>query len=124
MTDRVSLSYRLTWLSLSVLLTQQALDAVLLQMPWILWVGKLLPLLLFLPGMLRDRLRSYIWLCFVSLLYFIALVERLFARPGDSLALVGLVAVILLFISAMMYSRWRSRELKQASAQTGDSEYE
>ena len=124
MIDRVSLSHRLTWLSWGVLFAQQILDAALLQMPWILWVGKLLPLLLFLPGMLRGRLRSYIWLCFVSLLYFISLVERLLAQPDSSLAQTGMVAVILLFVSAMMYSRWRSRELKHVPAQTGDRDYE
>ena len=29
--------------------------------------GQLLPLLIFLPGMRRDNLRSYIWLCFICL---------------------------------------------------------
>lgn len=124
MAERVVLARRLSWCACGVLLAQQAVDAALLQMPWILWVGKLLPLLLFLPGMLRERVRSYIWLCFVSLLYFIALVERLFAQPDSLLALIGLLAVILLFISAMMYARWRGRELRDALAQTGEPEHE
>ncbi|TXS92204.1 DUF2069 domain-containing protein [Parahaliea maris] len=84
--------------------------------PAVIWLGKLLPLLLFLPGMLRDRLRSYIWLCFVCLLYFIALVERLFAIPGSALAIVGMLAVVSLFCAAMLYVRWRSRELNAGSA--------
>ena len=82
---------------------QQLADAWLQQPPWIIWLGKLLPLVIFLPGMLRDRLRSYIWLCFVCLLYFVALVERMFALPGNLLAIaVGTGAVVTLFIAAMM----------------------
>ena len=87
---------------------------LMLAMPAIIWFGKLFPLLLFLPGMLRDRLRSFIWLCFMSLMYFVAQVERVFAQPGDPAAIIGLSAVVILFCSAMMYVRWRARELKPA----------
>ena len=109
-----------TWLAWATLFTQQVADAWLYQLPWIIWLGKLVPLLLFLPGMLRDRLRSYIWLCFVCLLYFIAQVERLFALPGNALAITGTVAVVALFIAAMLYVRWRARELRaDIAAQQG-----
>ena len=112
-----------TWLAWGLLLAQQVADASLYQLPWILWLGKLVPLLIFLPGMLRDRLRSYIWLCFVCLLYFIAMVERLFALPGNALAVTGTVAVVTLFVAAMMYVRWRARELRAAGgAQTAPGE--
>jgi len=124
MTDRVRISRALTWFSWGLLFTQQALDAFLLQLPWIIWLGKLLPLMLFVPGMLRDKPRSFIWLCFVSLLYFIAMVERIFAQPDSALAATGLVAVILLFISAMLYARWRSVELSSIEAQPGVSDHE
>lgn len=100
------------WTSWLVLFLQQLLDALALGVPWIIWVGKLLPLLLFLPGMLRDRLRSYIWLCFVLMLYFIALVERVFAVPGSGAAWLGLAAVVCLFTCGMFYVRQRSRQLR------------
>lgn len=112
---RTAVAYRLTWMAWALLLGQQLADAWLYQLPWILWLGKLVPLLIFLPGMLRDRLRSYIWLCFVSLLYFIAMVERLFALPGNNLAITGTVAVVTLFTAAMLYVRWRARELRAAN---------
>jgi uncharacterized membrane protein len=118
-----AVAHLLVWVSWAVLLVQQVTDAWLQQVPWIIWLGKLLPLLIFLPGLLRDRLRSYIWLCFVSLLYFIALVERLFAVPGSPLAVTGMVAVVTLFVAAMMYVRWRARELRpNDSAQTRSGE--
>lgn len=106
--------WRATWLSWGTLLGQTALSLALTQPPWIIWLGSLLPLSLFLYGMWHDRLRSFIWLCFVSLLYFIALVERLFATPRAPLPWVGMVAVVVLFCSAMLYVRWRARELHTA----------
>jgi uncharacterized membrane protein len=107
---------RLTWLSWSALLLQQSADAWAHQAPWFIWVLKLMPLLIFLPGMRKDNLRSYIWLCFVCLGYFMILVQRLFAQPDNLLVISGLVAVVLLFIAAMMYVRWRARELRSVDA--------
>ena len=104
----------LFWVSWLVLFGQQFADALLRGVPWIIWCGKLLPLLVFVPGMLNDRLRSFIWLCFISLLYFITLVERLFALPGSLLGQAGMAAVVVLFITAMLYVRARGRELRAA----------
>lgn len=109
---RSDIARRVTWLSWFVLLLVQVVDAWLGQAPWIIWLAKIVPLLLFLPGMLKNNLRSYLWLCFVSLLYFLALVERLFAQPDSVPAIVGMVAVVLLFNGAMLFVRWRARELK------------
>ena len=115
MTSRLSAWARVcTWLSYGLLLLQQMVDAWVHAVPWVVWLVKLLPLLLFLPGMLKDNLRSFIWLCFVCLLYFMVLVQRLFLVPGDSLAVVGTVAVASLFTAAMLYVRWRARELRAA----------
>ncbi|GAB5450710.1 MAG: hypothetical protein Hals2KO_10380 [Halioglobus sp.] len=102
-----------TWLCWWLLFLQQALDAALQGAPWFIWLVKLLPLALFLPGMRRDNLRSYIWLCFVCLGYFMILVQRLFVEPASPLLIIGMVAVVLLFIGAMVYVRWRARELRE-----------
>ncbi|MEM1111313.1 MAG: DUF2069 domain-containing protein [Pseudomonadota bacterium] len=105
----------LTWAAYGLLVLQQITDAWQMQAPWIIWFGKLVPLLMFLPGMLRDRLRSFIWVCFISLMYFITLVERLFGAPGSPGLIVGMVAVVVLFNAAMLYVRWRARELNAAA---------
>lgn len=107
------------WFSYGVLLLQQVAEVWLGQAPWIIWLAVVLPLLIFLPGMLQDKLRSFIWLCFVSLLYFMRLVVSLFEDPGNPLAIAGMIAVVLLFCSGMMYVRWRARELRQAAAAAG-----
>jgi len=111
-------AHSLTWLAWGLLLGTQIADAWVHGFPWIIWLGKLLPLLIFLPGMLNNKLRSYIWVCFVSLLYFLSLVERLFAQPDSILAILGMLAVVTLFIAAMMFVRWRAREQKTADKPT------
>ena len=106
----------LTWLSWSALLLQQTVDAWQSQAPVFIWAVKLLPLMMFLPGMLRDNLRSYIWLCFICLGYFLVLVQRVFAQPDSLLVISGLVAVVVLFNAAMLYVRWRALELHSLAA--------
>ena len=106
----------LTWLSWSALLLQQTVDAWQSQAPVFIWAVKLLPLMMFLPGMLRDNLRSYIWLCFICLGYFLVLVQRAFAQPDSLLVISGLVAVVVLFNAAMLYVRWRALELRSLAA--------
>ncbi len=117
----VSSAAWLTWLSWAALLLQQAADAWAHQAPWFIWVLKVMPLLLFLPGMRKDNLRSYIWLCFVCLGYFMILVQRIFAQPDSLLVISGLVAVVILFIAAMLYVRWRARELRAIGAAQMDA---
>lgn len=116
-----STAARLTWLSWSALLLQQSADAWMHQAPWFIWTLKVLPLLLFLPGMLKDNLRSFIWLCFVCLGYFLVLVQRIFAQPDNLLVIAGLTAVVILFVTSMMYVRWRARELRETVAAEADS---
>jgi uncharacterized membrane protein len=40
------------------------------------------------------------------------LVVAVFASPQNGLFITGLTAVVILFISAMFYVRWRARELR------------
>lgn len=105
----------IVWFSWALLLTMQIIDFWQQRAPAVVWVALLLPLVVFIPGILKDNLRSYIWLCFVSLLYFMRLVIALFAQPDSVTAIVGMSAVVVLFISAMMYVRWRARELRDAA---------
>ena len=43
------------------------------------------------------------------------LVQRIFAQPDSLLVVIGLVAVVILFTAAMLYVRWRARELRAMS---------
>lgn len=104
---------RLVFASLALALLAEVLVSLNDGAPWIIWLVRLVPLLLFLPGMLADRLRSYIWLCFVCLMYFMSAVLRIFALPQDPVTIAGLVAIVTLFISAMMYVRWRAPQMRR-----------
>lgn len=94
-------------LSLQILGIEQ-LEAATRGFLWVIWIG---PLLVFLPGLVRGTWKTYLWLCFVLLIYFMVVVSNLFgprAGPSDWLQL---VLICVLFNTAMFYSRWRQREL-------------
>jgi len=116
-TSRAGRAGQVTWAALALLLLQQGAELWAHRSPWVIWLGTLLPLLIFVPGMLRGNLRSYIWLCFVILLYFMDLVVELFAWPGDLFVCTGLVAVVVLFTGATLHVRWRARELRAAGGE-------
>ena len=115
---------RWTWLSFAALLVQQAVEAWQQHAPWFIWLVKLMPLLLFLPGMFKGKLRSYIWVCFVCCGYFVMLIQRVFAQPDNLLVISGLVAVVILFTAAMLYVRWRALELRVDAAGSVRTEVE
>ncbi|KKK74472.1 hypothetical protein LCGC14_2883440 [marine sediment metagenome] len=77
----------------------------------VIWGIQVLLLLVFLPGMLKQNVRAYAWLTFVLLGFFMTSVSTAFACTSV-LTLVEVVLTVILFIAAMMYIRWRSRELK------------
>jgi len=77
-----------------------------------LWLIACLPLILFLPGLVRGNWKTCLWLCFVLLLYFSIIVTHLFMPGASTVNWLQLIALLLLFVSAMMFSRWRQQELK------------
>jgi uncharacterized membrane protein len=74
-----------------------------------LWVVKLLPLLIFVPGFITRRYRTYSWLCFGILPYFIWLTPLVMARGAWS-DWVMISLIVILFISSMMTSRWMQQQ--------------
>lgn len=81
----------------------------------VIWILQSLPLLVFVPALLRRKLRGHIWLCFVLLLYFAASVVRLFEPAADWLAWLELAAIVTAFCAAMLFVRWRARALRQSA---------
>ena len=70
-----------------------------------LWLLQIIPLLVFIPALLRETHRTYSWLCFVALMYFAAIIPLLMSRWLWSDWLIT-VLVSVMFIAAMMTSRW------------------
>jgi len=83
------------WLNLSA----EVFSATGLVVQW-------LPLLLPLWGMLKDAHRSYNWLCFVVLAYFLFIVPNVMSEQVDWSDWLQLLLTCSLFISAMLVSRW------------------
>lgn len=73
-------------------------------LPW--WI-MLPPLLLVLPGLLKNHYRSYLWLCFILLLYITASIVDVMMPGRGWQHGVLLVLSLTLFFSAMMTSRWQ-----------------
>ncbi|MGK0441386.1 MAG: putative membrane protein [Pseudohongiellaceae bacterium] len=68
----------------------------------------IVPLLFFLPSLMRHHVRAYVWLCFILCGYFLAAVPNALGC-STVLNVTEPILVVVLFISAMMYVRWRSR---------------
>ncbi|SKA29562.1 Uncharacterized membrane protein [Oceanospirillum multiglobuliferum] len=79
---------------------------------WVIVAFQTLPLLLFIPGVWLRRPRSHAWLCFVSLLYFTQGVTQAFIPSHAIFGLALSVLSSILFLAAMMFSRWESLRLK------------
>ncbi|WP_101759960.1 DUF2069 domain-containing protein [Oceanicoccus sp. KOV_DT_Chl] len=77
----------------------------------VIWCIHLLLLLPFLPAIIKQDVRGHAWLTFVLLGFFMASVSTAFACTSW-LTLLEVSLISSLFIAALLFIRWRSRELK------------
>jgi uncharacterized membrane protein len=87
-----------------------------LQSRAVLWAISTVPLLLFLPGLLRGAWKSYAWMCFALMVYFQVFVTEAFRKPSDPITLGLLACVVLIFSAAMIFVRLRRKELAGSGA--------
>lgn len=88
--------------------------------PWVIWLVHVLPLAAFMPVVLSGYPRGHAWLCFVLLLYFMEAVLAALVPATRWFGLLDVALLVTLFISAMMYARWKSRLNRAANdAQQG-----
>ena len=118
LTQRVQLSRRITLFSYAALL------AVLIT-GWIakepslgnlsLLLIKTVPLLIFLPGLLRGNSMAHLWMSCVLLLYIINAVSNLSQSVDVLFAAIESISSITLFTSTMLFVRYsRIKRLEQA----------
>lgn len=81
----------------------------------IIWIIQTVPLLVVLPGILRAGVTAHAWLSFIAMLYFAAAVTNLFIPPLRILDVLELIFSVEIFVGAMLYVRWRSRAVREAS---------
>ena len=77
----------------------------------IIFVIQVLPFVALLPGIIKSHWRSYAWLCFILLLYFMNATLALFSPGRLIVDWFIMAAVISVFMAAMLYVRWRRVEL-------------
>lgn len=81
---------------------------------WVILLVLWLPLLAFLPALLYKHAKAHAWLCFISLVYFSQGVTTAFLPEKFWLGAIQALAALILFLAAMLYSRWRSMQLRGA----------
>ena len=83
---------------------------------WPRWVIQTLPLLILAPGLWQQRPRSYIWLCFVLLIYFTGYLLHV-VGPKASLLGYGMLALVTgIFLSSMFTLKLRGKARREAEA--------
>ena len=104
---KLSISRTLTHSSFWLLIAVLAIHLWMQSAPAVIYVISLLPLMIFIPGMLADRLRTLIWLGFVLLLYFYNAVQNMAVPEPQAMDIAELVLTIVLFCASMVYARIR-----------------
>ena len=103
------------------------LALIVLGLAWELWLAptgqrtlalKVLPLLLPLAGLWRNRMYTYRWVSLMVWLYFTEGIVRATSDRGAGvpLAIVELLLCLLLFAACAAHVRWRLRAAKEAVA--------
>lgn len=69
----------------------------------VIWIIQILPIAVFLPGLSNRHIRTYQWLCFVILVYFIQAVLTVFEADRQLQGILEIFFCVLLFSSAVFY---------------------
>jgi uncharacterized membrane protein len=83
-----------------------------------------MPLLIFISGIMKGNARSYVLLCFIMLFYFCVAVYYLFLPPAGIIDGIRVGLITSIFIAAMFYVRWQSRALSEEQDIESDEEKE
>lgn len=100
-----------TWVSYCGLLVTLFLNGLQQSAPLSIHLFTLVPLLIFLPGLIKENYRSLSLLCFACLMYFTLITVNLFEPNRTVLDIIEMVFVSVLFVMGMFYSRWQREKL-------------
>lgn len=114
--DRARIGVLVSYLGLFVVftLTTMVLPSCQRNPNWVVWLIHALPWLMLINGVVKKNVRSHVWVSFIALGYFMASVNGIFACPTFLMG-VEVSLTVMIFVTATMYIRWRSRELRVAS---------
>ncbi len=80
--------------------------------PIVLWLFKCLPLLIFIPGLISGSHKTASWLSYVTMIYFVMAILLMFTTGADIWGTLMPLTTLILFISTMLYTRWKKEEEK------------
>lgn len=115
-----SIALKASWIMLLLLILNLAVNHLIVGVDTLFRIAvSCVPLMLFIPGLLKGKRRSASLLCFALLLYFIVFVSKISA-PGNLVSeIISTTLTTLLFISSMMFSTWQYRaDLKRLEKQS------
>ena len=99
----VRTSYFLCLFSLLALLVIYSIQSLFIELNLTLWLASCLPLLLFVPFLIKKSLRAYQWLGFVVLVYFVAAVLSAIGPDQQTTGIFSVFFCVILFMSAIVF---------------------
>jgi uncharacterized membrane protein len=78
-----------------------------------IWLFHMIPMLPFLPGLIKKNHRHYVGLCYITIVYFMSSGGNLFNQNVHIYDWLTVVLCVLIYISGLLAARWQ----KQVEAQ-------
>lgn len=112
--ERITLSRRVTLISyIALMLSLVASNISATSTNLAVLAFQAVPLLIFLPGLVKGNTRSHVWLGCLLLVYSTKFISDLVVSGGALLSLLQTVFGVSLFAAAMLYVRWQGQLRKQ-----------
>ncbi|WP_051786298.1 DUF2069 domain-containing protein [Endozoicomonas numazuensis] len=113
LTQRATISYRVSLILYVCLLASQVAKVLWLHPPessvWMIASFTIIPLLAPVYGLIKRQPRASAWLCFIICFYFISgVLDAWFIKDSIHGWLITVFSS-LLFVSAMMFTRWQGQ---------------
>ena len=86
-----------------------AINLLIQKAPIIIFVLSLMPLLIFALGIIKNKIKTLIWLSFVLLLYFTISIYKLSIPSPKLFDMIELILCVSLFICACLNARVRQK---------------
>ncbi|MEQ3634104.1 MAG: DUF2069 domain-containing protein [Alcanivorax sp.] len=81
------------------------------------WALRSLPLLLFIPGLLKKSHKAASWLAYVIMLYFVFAITVLFTQGTELWGWLLITLTLTVFVTTMLFTRWQKAALRLQAEQ-------
>lgn len=81
------------------------------------WALRSLPLLLFVPGLIKKSHKTASWLAYVIMLYFVFAITVLFTQGTELWGWLLIAMTLTVFVTTMLFTRWQKAALRLQAEQ-------